>query len=82
MRACLDLVLPYIHQRRQFGRAIGEFQLMQGKIADMYTVMNAARSYVYQVARACDRGDPVRRGCCATPGSMRSARAPRRSGVC
>ena len=56
MQACLDAVLPYVHERRQFGQAIGEFQLMQAKLADMYTVMNAAKSYVYTVARACDRG--------------------------
>src|SRR5262252_8800529 len=60
MQACLDVVLPYIHERHQFGQPIGEFQLMQGKIADMYTVMNAARSYVYTVARACDRGETAR----------------------
>ncbi|WBV44255.1 isovaleryl-CoA dehydrogenase [Pseudoroseomonas cervicalis] len=60
MRACLDLVLPYLRQRRQFGRPIGEFQLMQGKLADMYTRMNAARAYVYTVARACDRGQVTR----------------------
>ncbi|MGU3386429.1 isovaleryl-CoA dehydrogenase [Methylobacterium sp. D53M] len=61
MRACLDVVLPYLHERRQFGRPIGEFQLMQGKIADMYTATNAARAYVYAVARACDRGRATRR---------------------
>jgi len=60
MRASLDLVLPYVHDRKQFGRPIGEFQLMQGKIADMYTTMNACRSYVYTVARACDRNDTTR----------------------
>ena len=60
MRACLDLVLPYVHDRRQFGRPIGEFQLMQGKLADMYTTMNACRSYVYAVAAACDRGRTTR----------------------
>ena len=54
MRACMDLVLPYVHDRKQFGRPIGEFQLMQGKLADMYTAMNACRAYVYAVARACD----------------------------
>src|SRR5215471_17138536 len=53
MQSCLDVVIPYIHDRRQFGQAIGEFQLIQGKIADMYTTMNACRSYVYAVARAC-----------------------------
>ncbi|MDE0201903.1 MAG: isovaleryl-CoA dehydrogenase [Rhodospirillaceae bacterium] len=61
MRACMDIVLPYVHQRRQFGRPIGTFQLMQGKIADMYTAMNAARAYVYAVARACDRGETSRK---------------------
>ncbi len=61
MQACMDVVLPYIHERRQFGQAIGEFQLMQGKIADMYTTMNAARAYVYAVARACDRGQTTRK---------------------
>ena len=55
MQACMDVVVPYVHDRKQFGKSIGEFQLMQGKIADMYTVMNACRSYVYAVARACDR---------------------------
>ncbi|MFK7915077.1 MAG: isovaleryl-CoA dehydrogenase [Pseudomonadales bacterium] len=60
MRACLDVVLPYAHEREQFGQPIGSFQLMQGKIADMYTVMNAARSYVYAVARACDAGKTTR----------------------
>ena len=61
MQACMDVVLPYIHDRHQFGQAIGEFQLMQGKIADMYTVMNAARAYVYAVAKACDRGRTTRK---------------------
>jgi len=56
MAACLDVVMPYVHDRKQFGRSIGEFQLMQGKIADMYTTMNACRAYVYAVAQACDRG--------------------------
>ncbi len=60
MQACMDVVMPYVHEREQFGQAIGEFQLMQGKIADMYTTMNAARSYVYMVAQACDRGDTTR----------------------
>ena len=60
MRSCLDLVMPYIHERQQFGRPIGEFQLMQGKIADMYTETNAARSYVYAVAAACDAGRTTR----------------------
>ncbi len=60
MAACMDLVMPYIHDRKQFGQAIGEFQLMQGKIADMYTTMNASRAYVYSVARACDEGRTTR----------------------
>ncbi len=60
MQACMDVVLPYIHDRKQFGRPIGEFQLMQGKIADMYGAMNACRAYVYAVARACDRGRTTR----------------------
>jgi isovaleryl-CoA dehydrogenase len=56
MQACLDVVMPYVHERRQFGAAIGTFQLMQGKLADMYTTMNACRAYVYAVAQACDAG--------------------------
>jgi isovaleryl-CoA dehydrogenase len=61
MAACLDAVLPYVHERRQFGQSIGEFQLMQGKLADMYTTMNACRAYVYAVGRACDRGQTTRK---------------------
>jgi isovaleryl-CoA dehydrogenase len=61
MRACIDIVLPYVHERKQFGQAIGEFQLMQGKLADMYTTMNAARAYVYTVARSCDCGEATRK---------------------
>jgi isovaleryl-CoA dehydrogenase len=61
MQACMDAVLPYVHERKQFGQAIGEFQLMQGKLADMYTTMNAARAYVYAVAKACDRGQTTRK---------------------
>ena len=61
MAACLDVVLPYVHERMQFGQPIGEFQLMQGKLADMYTTMNAARAYVYAVAQACDRGETTRK---------------------
>jgi isovaleryl-CoA dehydrogenase len=60
MQACLDVVLPYVHERRQFGQPIGTFQLMQGKVADMYTTMNAARAYVYAVAAACDAGRTTR----------------------
>ena len=61
MAACLDVVLPYVHERKQFGQPIGEFQLMQAKLADMYTTMNAARAYVYAVAQACDRGETTRK---------------------
>ncbi|HEX7327347.1 MAG TPA: isovaleryl-CoA dehydrogenase [Casimicrobiaceae bacterium] len=61
MAACLDVVLPYVHERQQFGQSIGEFQLMQGKLADMYTAMNACRAYVYAVGRACDRGETARK---------------------
>ncbi len=61
MAACLDVVTPYVHERKQFGQAIGEFQLMQGKLADMYTTTNACRAYVYAVALACDRGQTTRK---------------------
>ena len=61
MAACLDVVVPYVHERKQFGQSIGEFQLMQGKLADMYTTTNACRSYVYAVAGACDRGETTRK---------------------
>jgi len=61
MQACMDVVVPYVHERKQFGQAIGEFQLMQGKLADMYTTMNATRAYVYAVAKACDRGQTTRK---------------------
>jgi isovaleryl-CoA dehydrogenase len=60
MQACMDVVLPYIHERKQFGQSIGEFQLVQGKIADMYTTMNACKAYVYSVAKACDAGKTTR----------------------
>jgi isovaleryl-CoA dehydrogenase len=60
MQACLDVVLPYVRERQQFGRPVGSFQLMQGKVADMYVALNAARAYVYAVARACDRGQTTR----------------------
>src|ERR687885_34691 len=60
MQACLDVVLPYVHERKQFGQPIGEFQLVQAKVADMYTTMNASRAYVYAVAKACDRGETTR----------------------
>jgi len=61
MQACMDVVLPYVHERTQFGQPIGQFQLMQGKLADMYTTMNASRAYVYAVAAACDRGETTRK---------------------
>ncbi|MEM7212236.1 MAG: isovaleryl-CoA dehydrogenase [Pseudomonadota bacterium] len=67
IHACLDTIMPYMHEREQFGKPIGEFQLMQGKIADMYTAMNASRAYVYAVAAACDRGEVTRQdaaACC------------------
>jgi len=67
MAACLDEIMPYMAERKQFGQSIGNFQLMQGKIADMYTAMNSARAYVYEVAKACDRGDVTRQdaaACC------------------
>jgi isovaleryl-CoA dehydrogenase len=60
MQACMDVVLPYIHERKQFGKSIGEFQLVQGKIADMYVTMNSCKAYVYAVAKACDRGETTR----------------------
>lgn len=61
MAACMDVVVPYLHERKQFGRPIGEFQLMQGKLADMYVTMNTARAYVYAVAAGCDRGEASRK---------------------
>ncbi|EAR11042.1 isovaleryl-CoA dehydrogenase [Reinekea blandensis] len=61
MQAAMDIVLPYVHERKQFGQAIGEFQLVQGKLADMYTNLNASRAYVYAVAAACDRGETTRK---------------------
>jgi isovaleryl-CoA dehydrogenase len=60
MQACMDVVMPYVHERKQFGKAIGEFQLVQGKVADMYVTMNACKAYVYAVAKACDRGQTTR----------------------
>ncbi len=65
MQACLDLVLPYVHQREQFGKPIGEFQLMQAKLADMYAALNASKAFVYAVARACDRGEVTRKDAAA-----------------
>ncbi|MFN3713320.1 MAG: isovaleryl-CoA dehydrogenase [Alcanivoracaceae bacterium] len=61
MQACMDVVVPYVHERKQFGQAIGEFQLMQGKLADMYVMLNTSRAYLYAVARACDRGETSRK---------------------
>jgi len=61
MQACMDIVVPYLHDRKQFGKSIGEFQLMQGKVADMYTALNASRAYLYAVAKACDRGEESRK---------------------
>jgi isovaleryl-CoA dehydrogenase len=60
MQACLDVAMPYVHERKQFGQPIGTFQLVQGKIADMHVTMNACRAYVYAVAKACDRGETTR----------------------
>jgi len=93
MQACMDVVVPYIHERKQFNRAIGEFQLMQGKIADMYTTLSASRAYLYAVAGACDRGQESRKDaaavistlpadCCAMPSCMRLALAHLKCGVC
>ena len=65
MQACMDLVLPYVHERKQFGQSIGEFQLVQGKLADHYAVLNASRAYLYAVARACDRGESTRKDAAA-----------------
>ncbi len=65
MQACLDIVLPYLHDRKQFGQAIGEFQLMQGKVADMYVDINTSRAYLYAVAKACDRGEDSRKDAAA-----------------
>lgn len=61
MQACMDVVVPYVHDRKQFGKSIGEFQLVQGKLADMYVQMNAAKAYVYAVAKSCDRGETTRK---------------------
>ena len=60
MQACMDVVLPYVHERKQFGQSIGEFQFIQGKVADMYVMLNTSRAYVYAVAKACDRGETAR----------------------
>ena len=61
MQACLDVVIPYVHERKQFGKSIGEFQLIQGRLADMYSTLNASRAYAYAVAKACDRGETTRK---------------------
>lgn len=63
MQAALDITVPYVHDRKQFGQPIGEFQLVQGKLADMYTKLNASRAYVYAVARACDNGQVSNKDC-------------------
>jgi len=63
MQSCMDVVLPYVHQRKQFGKAIGEFQLVQGKLADMFTTLQACRAYLYQVAQACDSGVQTNKDC-------------------
>jgi isovaleryl-CoA dehydrogenase len=65
MAACLDEIMPYMVERKQFGQSIGDFQLMQGKIADMYTAMNSSRAYVYAAAAACDRGEITRQDAAA-----------------
>jgi isovaleryl-CoA dehydrogenase len=65
MQACMDVVVPYVHERKQFGQAIGEFQLMQGKLADMYTTLSASRALLYAVAKACDRGEESRKDAAA-----------------
>ena len=65
MQACLDIVIPYVHERKQFDKSIGEFQLMQGKLADMYTMLSASRAYLYAVAKACDRGEDSRKDAAA-----------------
>ncbi len=66
MQACMDVVVPYVHERKQFDQPIGEFQLMQGKLADMYTTLSACRAYVYAVAQACDRGEAARKDAAGT----------------
>jgi isovaleryl-CoA dehydrogenase len=65
MQRCMDIVVPYIHERKQFNQSIGEFQLIQGKVADMYAGLNASRAYLYAVARACDRGEESRKDAAA-----------------
>ncbi len=81
MAACLDAIMPYMAERKQFGQPIGSFQLMQGKMADMYTAMHSARAYVYEVAKACDRGDVTRQDaatCClyASEEAMKPSQPP------
>ena len=83
MQAALDVVIPYVHDRKQFGQPIGTFQLVQGKLADMYVMMNACKSYVYQVAKACDRGETTREDaagaillCCGASDQGRARRDP------
>ncbi len=74
MRACIDVVIPYVHERRQFGQPIGEFQLMQGKLADMYTTLNACNAYVYAVARAGDAGGTTRKDAAGASSTRASGR--------
>jgi isovaleryl-CoA dehydrogenase len=66
MQACMDVALPYVHERKQFGQPIGEFQFVQGKIADMYVMLSTSRAYVYAVAKACDRGETTREDAAGT----------------
>ena len=82
MQACLDMVIPYVRERKQFGKPIGSFQLMQAKVADMYVALNSARAYVYQVAKACDAGqdDPLRRGGRDPAGERKRVQGRRRGG--
>src|SRR3546814_16185589 len=70
MQACMDAVVPYLHEREQFGQPIGTFQIMQAKLADMYVTLNAAKAYAYAVARACDRGDTTQNGRAAGRGRV------------
>ena len=77
--ACMDEIMPYLAERKQFGEPIGNFQLMQGKIADMYTAMNSARAYTYEVAKACDRGEVTRQAaaaCCLYTSAQAMVQAP------
>src|SRR5258708_5896923 len=82
MQACLDAVLPYVRERKQFGKAIGSFQLMQGKIADMYVALNSARAYVYAVAKACDAGMTTRFDAAGAAPMARAKPAPLSLAAC